>query len=229
MLLPSSTSGKKGESMKISYSYGHPYEHQTYPASAPAKTVLVMPDGSVKAMENWQEINIAGEGEEKVNAFQLELTPPARGDYTLIVTSPPIWIPEEKAYHVDQTRVTIHVETQKGWDNRGTNEKEFSLQPLTRPYGILSGTAFSVQCDLSGAHLETERYLPEAPKVLPPDELITFTAKSDRTGKAVVSLPDPGWWCICATKENAGTMASPTGEMAPVHHRAAIWVYVTKK
>ena len=58
-----------------------------------------------------------------------------------------------------------------------------------------------------GVSVEIEKYNAKPMKNLPPDELITFKAKTD--GRAILSrrLPDPGWWGVTGVirdTENSG-------------------------
>jgi cobalt/nickel transport protein len=95
------------------------------------------------------------------------------------------------------------------------------LQPLTRPYGLTAGSAFHVEVLGADAKpvphcaVEAERYNPTAPKAVPADEFVTLTHRTSRTGTAVVTLSDPGWWGVTAVRAEE-----------KAEHRCTLWVHV---
>ena len=85
--------------------------------------------------------------------------------------------------------------------------------------------------DLVGGHrVEVEHYNPVPPKELPADELITLALKADDRGVATCTLPDPGWWVICATLNYGPGKEPPMKDHArksyPIVERAILWVLV---
>ena len=65
---------------------------------------------------------------------------------------------------------------------------------------------------------------PAPPKELPPDEDITRSVKTDPNGVATVSLPEPGWWCLCVEGDVA--MREVDGKAIKVRQRGLFWVHV---
>ncbi len=239
MLLPESQSAKKGEPVTIVYQWGHPFEHQLFDASPPDRVEMITPHGTTQLVtKSLKKISVLGEGK-GVAAYQLRFTPEQRGDYTFIVRTPPIWMPEDREFLQDAAKVVVHVQAQKGWD--ALDRDAFQIVPLTRPYGIAAGMVFRAQVlrpagfgdprgtkrmPEAGLTVFTERYHPEPPKTLPPDELITFTSKTDPSGTVTTSLPSGGWWCIAAQRD-AG-VRQYEGKDYPVRERVILWVYASE-
>jgi len=175
----------------------------------------------------------------KVVAYRFTFQPPGRGDFTLLVESPPVWMEDEKHFIHDICRVVIHVETQKGWDLVHGRDDQFTAAPLTRPYGLRPGTVFQTQVHERGtganaSHLvEIERFNATPPKALPPDEHITLALKTNADGVATCTLPDPGWWAITATRQFPLGRKPETrerdGKSYPVIERVTLWVPVDDK
>ena len=228
MLLPNKSSVKKGETVTITYQWGHPFEHQLFDAPAPESLVVVAPDGTKRdLLKSLSKIDVpSGEGK-KVTGFQFRFTVEQRGDYVFLLNTPPIWMEEEQEFYQDVVKVVLHVQAQKGWD--AVAGGGFELLPLTRPYGLTPGMVFQAQCRAGGKPLESalveiERYNAVPPKALPPDEQITRTAKTDPNGVVTATLTDPGWWCLAAQRD--GGQRERDGKKYRVRQRSTFWVHV---
>jgi len=239
MLLPDRHSVKSGDKVIVTYQFGHPFEHELFDTEKPVKAVAFHPDGnSVDLLPSFEKVKLQGREGKDVAAYRFTFQPAARGDYTLVVESPPIWMADEKHFLHDTCRVTIHADAQKGWDLPAAERGQFSITPLTRPYGLRAGMVFQARVRAPGAGLpisylvEIERYNPMAPKSLPPDEHITFAVKTD-AGVATCTLPDPGWWAVTAIRKldpkQEATMKDHDGKDYPVIDRATLWVPVDNK
>ena len=159
-------------------------------------------------------------------------TPPKRGDYTVVAVSPAVKVEGENLPLKDVAKVVLHVQTQNGWDDIAVDAKTapFELLPLTRPYVLTPGTAFHVEViETKGfdAHkpvarysVEFEKYNPTAPKSLPADEFVTRTARTSRSGAAVVTLTEAGWWGVTAVRCDGDFGA---------RCRCTLWVHVDEK
>lgn len=77
-----------------------------------------------------------------------------------------------------------------------------------------------------GATVEIEKYNAKPPKNLPPDELITFKAKTDVLGYFVATLPDPGWWAVTGIIRDTDKKATPP---TVTNRRATMWIHVDEK
>ena len=235
MLLPDSWSAKKGETVGITYQWGHPFEHQLFDAPLPEAVLLLSPGGAktIDLSRTRQEIKVVGEGQKKVAAHRFQLTPEERGDYVIVLQVPPIWMEEEQEFLNDKVKAVLHVQAQKAWDREvSSSEYPLDLVPLTRPYGLQPGMVFQAQVrvlgkPVSGTLVEIERYNPAPPDKLPRDEHITRTAKSDPSGVVTATLTDPGWWCLTAQQDAGKKMHD--GKEYPVRRRVTFWVYVDER
>jgi cobalt/nickel transport protein len=236
MLLPQSLVTKKGEPVTIVYQWGHPFEHQLFDAQLPEQLRVITPDGTSRLLsKSLEKISVPGEGKD-ATAYRLRFTPEERGDYTFIVSTPPIWMAEEQEFLQDTAKVVVHVQAQKGWDV--AENGRFQIVPLTRPYGITAGMVFRARVPdgraarggtpmpQDGLIVFSERYNPQPPKMLPPDELITFTSKTDPSGVLALTLPTSGWWCVAAQRD-AGRRQYQ-GKDYPLRQRVILWVYVNE-
>lgn len=236
MLLPEKHSVKRGEAVTLLYQWGHPFEHQLFDAPAPEKVSFLSPDGKITDLTKSMEKVIAvPAGAKQVTAYRLHFTAEQRGDYVFILNSVPIWMPEEQVFFQDTVKVVLHVQAQKGWD--AAAEVPFQLTPLTRPYGLQPGMIFQAEVhqrpmprrpgETANLLVESEHYNASAPPVLPPDEQITRTSKTDPNGVVTCTLTEPGWWCITAQRD--GGTREREGKVYPVRQRATFWVFVDEK
>jgi uncharacterized GH25 family protein len=222
MLLPSATAAKKGEPITLTCQWGHPFEHQLFDTPPPESLIVRAPTGKKTDLTgSLAKVEVAC-GDKKVTAYRLQFTPQVRGDYVFVLRMPPIWMAEEGEFFQDRAQVVLHVQAQKGWDAAW---EEAPWEPLTRPYGQQAGVAFQARvASLAGARVEIERYNPEPPAELPPDEQITRTAKTDPNGVVTATLFEAGWWCLAASALT-GTKERD-GKAYEVRRRSILWVHV---
>jgi cobalt/nickel transport protein len=231
MLLPQTASVKLGKAVVIVYQWGHPFEHQLFDAPAPLSVTALAPDGRKTNLgTELEKRQVSGTSAKSVTAYRFRFTPRQRGDYVLLLETPPIFMKEEKVFFQDTVKVVLHVEDQEGWD--AAAGRSFELVPLTRPYGLEPGMAFQAQVlaggkPMPGALVEIERYNVKPPRKLPPDEHMTRTAKTDPAGVVTCTLTDAGWWCLTARRD-AGKRRHQ-GKSYPVRRRTTFWVFVDDK
>lgn len=229
MLLPDKHAAKTGETVTLTYQFGHPFEHQLFDTQAPKQWYVLAPDGTkVDLTAKMEKVTAMGAEGKNVTAYRATFTPERRGDHVVVAVTPPVTVEGERLPLQDLVQVVVHVQTQNGWERRaaaGTTIPEPA--PLTRPYGLTPGMAFRVEFEepgpngtqpLAGALVEVERYNPAPPKELPPDEHVTRSARTDRVGTATVSLTEPGWWAVTAIRDKGGT-----------RQRGTFWAFVDGK
>ena len=229
MLLPQSASAKKGETLILTYQWGHPYEHQLFDAPQPQSLIALSPDGKRIELTDKLVKTTSKAGAKEATAYQLRFTPQQRGDHVFVLRTPPIWMEEDGEFLQDIVKVVLHVQAQKGWDAAAG---DFELVPLTRPYGLHPGTVFQVETMPArsaskggpGGLVEIERYNTEPPKKLPPDEQITRTVRLDANGVATTTLSEAGWWCLTVARPQGTRMRD--GKSHPLRQRATFWVFV---
>ncbi len=233
ILLPDRPSAKKGQTVTFLFQWGHPFEHQLFDAALPAALQVTPPTGSPLDCKARLEATLVPGGEaKKVQAFRFHLTPDERGDYRVLLRTPPTWMAEENEFWQDTVKVTLHVQVQNGWDQPAQpGAQAFELIPLTRPYGLQPGMVVQVRAlfggkPLAGSPVEIERYHATPPRVLPEDEQITRVVKTDPNGIATCTLAESGWWCLTAQRE-AGT-ALRNGKPYPLRQRSTLWIFVDR-
>ncbi len=239
MLLPDKHSVKKGEEVTVTYQWGHPFEHQLFDAPKPEHLWLFAPDGKSKELvDSLEKVEVLGDEGKKVVAYRVKFKPDERGDYVLVLMTPPIWLESDQEFVEDVVSVVVHVQAEKGWD-RDEVHGPLAIRPLTRPYGLTPGSVFQVEVFSRGfrvgekkperATVEIERYNATPPKELPPEEQITRTVKTAPGGVATSTLTDPGWWAITARLDKP-TKRHKRGEKEyDVIERATLWVPVDEK
>jgi uncharacterized GH25 family protein len=228
MFFPQVDSSRSGQPVAVIYQWGHPFEHQLSDAAAPSAVTILTPSGTaVDITKEVEPIDLHAPDGKKVRAFRLQFTPQERGDFVFVLRTSPIWIEEDSVFVLDTVQVVLHVQAQMGWDN--SLGKGIEMTPLTRPYGLQPGMVFQARVrghgrPLAGTLVEIERYNSSPPDVLPPDEHITRTAKTDSDGVVTVSLPEPGWWGLTASRD--GGKKERQGKTYPVRERVTLWVFV---
>src|SRR5579883_3094662 len=95
MLLPESATAKKGETLTLTYQWGHPFEHQLFDAPQPQSLLVLSPDGQRIELTDKLVKTTLKSGTKEVTAYQLRFTPQRRGDYVFVLRTPPIWMEED--------------------------------------------------------------------------------------------------------------------------------------
>jgi cobalt/nickel transport protein len=230
MLLPQTASAKKGETLTLTYQWGHPFEHQLFDAPQPQSLIALSPDGQRIELTDKLVKTSRKSGAKEVTAYQLRFTPQQRGDYVFVLRTPPIWMEEDGEFLQDTVKMVLHVQAQKGWD---AAIGDFELVPLTRPYGLRPGTVFQVEMPPARSEgrprirlglVEIERYNAEPPKQLQPEEEMTRTVRLDGNGVATTTLSEAGWWCLTVARSLGTKMRE--GKNYPLRQRATFWVFV---
>lgn len=227
--------GQSGETVAWTGFWGHPTEMLVDDAVLP-KMWVRGPEGRkgpVVLRETRLRDGVSGQ---ERRAYEAEFTPATRGDYYLVLESPPVFIPEDKVFCRDWVKSIYHVDVERGWDD--TLGLEVEIVPLTRPYGWPAGVAFTGKAvfknaPLTRAVVEVERLsgFPVPPEQRPRDRfgrenspLLNRTAKTDLNGYFTVTLDRPGWWVITVSRAE-GTLLRE-GKPYPVHKRGCLWVHV---
>jgi cobalt/nickel transport protein len=229
LLLASSASGDAEKPIRLTWTFGHPFEHEFSAVQKPNKLIVLAPDGTSSDLLN----QIQAEKKGETTSYTVSFTPPRRGDYVFWAEAAPVTLESEKVIYQDSVKLVYHaLQAQRGWDHNIGSGLE--LVPLTRPYGLEPGLVFQSQALLSGkpqpgALVDVERYNPDPPKRedLPADEQITRQMKTDPNGIATCTLPDPGWWVITVTMDG-GTEKRDAREFK-IKKRSTLLVFVENK
>ncbi len=231
ILIPEKTSHQKDDVVILNFKFGHPFECELQDALKPEKVIIINPKG--KSTDITNRFNPVKEkiADKDIIYFKGDFKMEQRGDYIVLAKSQPVWMASEKEYVQDTIKVVVHVQTQNNW-NAGPST-EFELMPLSRPYGILPGMVARFQINEqarkklappNGWMFEMEKWNPVPPKKLPPEELVTFTAKADDAGTVVFSAPESGWWAI--TTEAKETEIIKNNATSAIKQRSTFWYFV---
>jgi cobalt/nickel transport protein len=232
MLLPAQPAASRDDKIEFVYQWGHPFEHELFDAPLPERLVVQLPDGnSQDLLRSLEKIQKPGADNKPALAFRFSFAPQQRGDHVFFLTTAPAWLDESKEFVQDLVRVTLHVQTQNGWDS--DPGEGFRMLPITRPYGLLPSMVFQGQVmkerddrDVS-PHIQIERYNPAPPKEAPPDVFVTFRTRVDPNGVFTFAFPEAGWWCF--TAERAAGVHERNGREYPLRQRVTMWVHVSAR
>jgi cobalt/nickel transport protein len=238
MLLPDSASARKGAAVTLTYQWGHPFEHELFDAPRPTSLQVVTPDGKQTDLLDSLEKSSRKAGAKEVVVYQLKFTPQMRGDHVFLLRTPPLWMEEEGEFLEDVVKVVLHVQAQKGWERQAS--PDFEIEPLTRPYGLQAGMVFQARLStsrpqqramqlrpLAGTLVEVEHYNPQPPAQMPPDEHITYTARTGPDGVVTTTLTAPGWWGLTAAQPGPNRMHGD--KLRPGRKRSTLWVFVDER
>jgi cobalt/nickel transport protein len=239
MLLPDKPWANKDEKVTFTYQFGHPFENELFDAPEPRAVVVILPDGKTQKIDKFTKLSVPGADGKKVTAFSFVYEPAMRGDHTVILQTPPIWMEDSKGFVQDTVKVVLHVQAQKNWAALppGLFEGKPHMIPLTRPYGLWANMIFQVEVIIPRAGrlgagnllVEVERYNSRPVKVPPPDEFVTFKTKTDARGVTTFAFPTSGWWSMTADCHQAFGKFKD-GEMeGPLRERTTLWLHVDEK
>lgn len=69
LLLPDQFAVKKGETVRLTFLFGHPFEHQLFDAGKPHKLIVLAPDGTrSELLSKLEPISVPGADDKKVKA-----------------------------------------------------------------------------------------------------------------------------------------------------------------
>lgn len=207
----------KGQTTRVTWAYGHPYEVERAPAAKPLRARLFAPQGEPAALS---PVQLPGEPAR----WAFDVTPAQRGDHLLLIEGAPLSHGQDQVR--DFAKLVLPVSgVERGWDRAAGAPLE--IVPLTRPYGLPDQVTLRAQVlrngePLAGAIVQLEQRNDAAPEELPHPAFITRVEKADAQGVFSASLSGPRWWILA--------VEAPTGEKSPqggqVVQRATLWVHV---
>lgn len=153
---------------------------------------------------------------------------PAPGDYVFFLEPARYFEPAERKWLIHYTKVVVDFGAGDGWDAPAGLPVE--IEPLTRPYGLWTGSLFRgvVRRDgkpLPGASIEIE-WVNDGSVKAPSDPFVTQVIKTDAAGTFAATLPRAGWWGFNALAEGAPA-AGPDGAPARTELGGTLWVKAT--
>jgi cobalt/nickel transport protein len=230
--------GRLGEVITWQYFWGHPYEMILFDAQQPVCYVAT-PDGErlgIPPTPTEMEDPLTGEMR---RAFTFSHAPESIGDSWLVLEPPPYPIEEEGQAVQDYVKQCIHVMAEVGWD--AELGLPIELVPLTRPYGLEPGFAFTARAYLDGeplpdAMVEIEKFngFHVAAEAVPKDQfglenvpMVTRKAKTDANGYVTCTLDEPGWWMVAVSAEGSAVTIGKV--QYPCVLRGCLWVHVEEE
>ncbi|MEW5945270.1 MAG: DUF4198 domain-containing protein [bacterium] len=165
------------------------------------------------------------------SAFALDYRVRKPGDHVFFVEPEPYFEPAEGSFIVHYAKVVVNaMGLEEGWDEELGLETE--IVPLTRPYGLWTGSVFQGLVKVNGrpapgVEVEVE-YLNEGAAVrAPSDPYVTQVVRADAAGVFTAAMPRDGWWGFAALSERGSMITNPSdGRDYPVEIGAVMWVRV---
>lgn len=218
-----------GDSVEVLFGHGHPFEHYYEEIDPPASVHVILPGGQqVDISEAITDKEVVIDGE-SYPFWSVVYTPELAGDFIVAVNSALEFGRNNRAYQ-DYCKAFLNVERQDGWRNTSAQPVEFL--PYTRPYGLLPGSAFTVQLlnegePVANTAVEIERFNPAPPHEddIPDERHITHTVYTDANGMITHTLPESGWWMFAAYVPEIGEVEHE-GETYSLNGTVGLSIYV---
>jgi cobalt/nickel transport protein len=225
VVIPSAADVAAGEphALSLSVRFAHPFEAQLLDLAPPRRAVVQAPDGAQRALELSELRAASGE-----RSYRARLRVERPGDHWIFVEAEPYWEAAEGRFLLQTAKVAVHAHgLERGWERPLGLRAE--IVPLTRPYGLWTGSLFSAQVLLDGrpvAHARVELAYDNAERALraPSAAHATQVLRSGADGVFSCTLPRAGWWGIAAVIEGVAEHPGPDGEPRPAELGAVLWV-----
>lgn len=211
------------QSLKFLLRFTHPMSRgPIMNMQKPRQLAVVNKQQRFDLLENLTEINQQGVSQW---SFDYSVTEP--GDHTFIVEPQPYWEAAEGKMIIHYSKVIVDGYGEYGyWDK--ANDLPVEIVPLSRPYSLWVGNAFSGIVKHLGqsvpfAEVEVE-WRNDGSIQMPSESYITQVIKADANGTFHYVMPRAGWWGFAALIEADYQLQAPTGEQVPVELGGLIWV-----
>ncbi|MEM5527525.1 DUF4198 domain-containing protein [Gammaproteobacteria bacterium AS21] len=165
------------------------------------------------------------EDNQKFWTFEYNLTD--IGDHVFYVEPQPYWEPEEQKMIVHHTKVIVDgFGGFNDWDQLIGAPVE--IEPLTRPYSLWVGNAFTGIVKKNGiaqpfAEVEVE-WKNDGSVQANTDSYTTQVIKADANGTFSYVMPRAGWWGFAALLDADEPVMSPEGKEVAVELGGLIWI-----
>lgn len=195
MVIPSDDIVVQGESSDIGLDlmFIHPFEGHYMNLVKPARFGVFLDGRTTDLLPTLRQVKKKGFITHKAN-FRVRRP----GDYSFFMVPKPYWEPAEDCYIVHYTKVLVAAyEKEEGWDEPVGLKTE--IIPLTRPYALYAGNAFTgrVLVDgkpAAGCDVEVEYYNKDGRRKAPSGSFVTQVVKTDSNGVFTYVAPWAGWW-----------------------------------
>ncbi len=226
MIIPDRNIIEKNDpkTVNLHYLFWHPMENQGMDLARPVEAGCLFAGQKVDMLASLKEKKV---GQRVIWSAGLPIRKPA--DYVFYMSPAPYWESAEDKFIVHYTKTVVSaLGVQEGWDQPVGQKVE--IIPLTRPYGLYAGNAFSGRAvfkgkPLAGAEVEVEFYNPDGKRKAPGDTYVAQVVKTDLNGQFVWSFPWPGWWGLAVLTDDDQTIKRD-GQDKKVEVGGVLWVYV---
>ncbi len=225
-LLPSDNivESNKQKQILLSLLFTHPMEGApVMDMGQPAAFGVIGRDGTrTDLLAHLKPRKVAGK-----TAYDAKYTLGGPANYIFYVEPAPYWEHDEKKMLIHYTKTVVNgFGADEGWDT--LTGAPIEIQPLTRPFGLWTGSNFSGIVLYHGkpapfTRIEIE-YKNDAHIKAPSGPFVTQVIKSDANGYFSYTMPRAGWWGFAALVTGARKMPSPTGDTVDVEEGGLIWV-----
>lgn len=177
-------------------------------------------------------------------AWTTEIALPYPGVYHFIMQSKASWLPDKDKFvqYIAKVQVPVH-SSSEGWDM--PTGMSFEIIPLSRPFGLCAGMAFSGQVMTDGkpvagavvevAHLAnigkttssslSTHSTKQPPKPAESSYQASQLVKTNNEGIFIFVCPFPGWWAFAASNQG-DPLQDPEGQLKPLEKKTIFWVYM---
>lgn len=146
------------------------------------------------------------------------------GAHVFYLEPAPYWESAEKRYLVHYAKVVVDFGSGEGWDKQAGLPVE--IEPLTRPYGLWTGSVFRGLARKDGnplpfARVEIE-WVNDGSVKVPADPFVTQEVRTDASGVFAFAMPKAGWWGFNVLID--GEIKGPDGQPADAELGGTLWV-----
>ncbi|MCB1770320.1 MAG: DUF4198 domain-containing protein [Candidatus Competibacteraceae bacterium] len=209
-----------GRTVRLTATFTHPMEGGPVMDMGQPVQFGVLVDGEkIDLSPSLAPVEIDGK-----KAFEAAYLIKKPGDYVFYLEPAPYWESAEKLFLVHYTKVVVDFGTGAGWDHLVGLPIE--IEPLTRPYGLWTGSIFrGLACKdgqpLPFARVEIE-WINDGSVQAPADPFITQEVKTDANGVFAYAMPKAGWWGFNVLVD--GQIKGPDGQPADAELGGTLWV-----
>ncbi len=181
--------------------FWHPMENKGMDLARPAALGVVAAGQKIDLSASLKEQKVQGK-----TTWTASYTVKRPGDHLFFMDPAPYWEPAEDKWIIHHTKTVVGaLGSQEGWDQPVGQKME--ILPLTRPYGLYPGNAFTGQVlfkgkPLAGARVEVEFYNRDGKRKAPADAYVAQVVKTDANGVFTWAMPWAGWWGFSALTDD---------------------------
>ncbi|MFH1035157.1 MAG: DUF4198 domain-containing protein [Pseudomonadota bacterium] len=203
--------------------FWHPMENQGLELGKPLEAGYLLGGQKHDLLASLKEAKVDGHA---TWAGSLAIKKP--GDYVFYLTPPPYFEPAEDKFIIHYTKTVVGVlNLQEGWDQPVGQKME--IMPLTRPYGLYAGNAFSGRVlfkgqPLADCEVEVEFFNSDGKRPAPGEAYVSQLVKTDANGVFTWALPWPGWWGFAALHDD-DQKVKKDGHDKSVELGGVLWIY----